>query len=349
MLFPRLQISDDWFFLDGLRKALNRNVKFFPNTFIKEGFNWDIPNIGPKSLNSKDFTSHSGDNSIFVADFENQTSINAFLEFGHKNGYQVVFVQDCRSNPELLKEIKSFSRYLVVRTNDFMQLPERKERFSKVCEIADYVITTGEDVKWGGSKHICARQGIHPLVHQRFDVPKIYDINFTGNLYFEERRAFLQKIADRFEIHIFSQHTPNYQSIADPNWIMHDPIAALDRAKVYSQSKIVLGDKFGAVNDYSKEGIDYYWSNRIYQAIGSGAFFLTPYIKGLEEEFTNKEHIVWAKNMDELLELIDYYLKHDEEREKIADNGYKIAHSKYSYDNRTLGVIEKLRLKGVEI
>lgn len=66
-----------------------------------------------------------------------------------------------------------------------------------------------------------------------------------------------------------------------------------------------------------------YWSDRIPETVGRGGFLLHPYLEGIEEHFTDGEHLrLWpVGDWGELRRLVDYYVAHDEERRRIAEQG----------------------------
>ena len=47
-------------------------------------------------------------------------------------------------------------------------------------------------------------------------------------------------------------------------------------------------------------------------------------------KFINKEHLVFYRNIEELLKEIDYYLNHEAERKRIACLGGRFVNSHYS-------------------
>ena len=98
--------------------------------------------------------------------------------------------------------------------------------------------------------------------------------------------------------------------------------------------KIFISPKFPAN--------DYYWSNRIYMTLGAGGFLIHPYCKGLEDEFVAGEHYEDYKTQDELFAKIDYYLKHEDERKKIAEAGHKYCINNYSYTNRVKKLLDEV-------
>lgn len=101
--------------------------------------------------------------------------------------------------------------------------------------------------------------------------------------------------------------------------------------RLYADSKVVIGDTLCINYDYP-----YYFSDRIFETIGRGGFIIHPYIKGLEDLFTDKEHAVFYEygNFNQLKELIDYYLENEEEREKIRISGHEHVKKNHTYKNR---------------
>lgn len=64
-----------------------------------------------------------------------------------------------------------------------------------------------------------------------------------------------------------------------------------------------------------------YSSDRIGNFMACGIFYLTQYIEGMEKIFKKGQHLDWFTTTDEMNELIEYYLKNEEERKQIAKNG----------------------------
>lgn len=101
--------------------------------------------------------------------------------------------------------------------------------------------------------------------------------------------------------------------------------------QLYANAKVVVGDSLCLNFTHP-----YYWSDRVYETIGRGGFIIHPYIKGMEEEFTDGENIVFYEynNFEQLREKIDYYLTHEKERKKIQKAGQKFVRENATYDNR---------------
>jgi spore maturation protein CgeB len=63
--------------------------------------------------------------------------------------------------------------------------------------------------------------------------------------------------------------------------------------------------------------------------------------------FGRGQELDWFESLDECCEKIEYYLAHDDERQKIAAAGYRLAHSKYSYDKMVERIMGELQEEGL--
>ncbi len=157
---------------------------------------------------------------------------------------------------------------------------------------------TGIDAQW-------LPLGCDPDIHKKLEIPKIYDIGFVG------RNA--QKFSRGRHLPILKEKYPN------------SFIGQIDFKKmceVYSASKI--GFNSSIVNDINM---------RYFEVMSCGCFLLTNKIKanGFEEIFTDGKHLVAYKNDKDLISKIEYYLKHEEERELIAKSGFDLVRSRFTY------------------
>lgn len=107
--------------------------------------------------------------------------------------------------------------------------------------------------------------------------------------------------------------------------------------QLYADTKVVVGDS--VCIDFNHE---HYWSDRVYETIGRGGFLIHPYIKGLEEEFTDGETIIFYNygDFDMLKTKIDYYLEHDEERDRIRLAGHEFVKNHATYNERLTQMLD---------
>jgi len=69
--------------------------------------------------------------------------------------------------------------------------------------------------------------------------------------------------------------------------------------------------------------LEMYYPARLVQTMATRTFALATYTPRLEGLFTRKVHLDWYTNYEELVELIRYWLEHDEERRQVAQRGYE--------------------------
>lgn len=72
-------------------------------------------------------------------------------------------------------------------------------------------------------------------------------------------------------------------------------------------------------------------SQRDCKILGAGGFLLTRRGIGIEDYFRVGEELDVFDTADECFEKIDYYLAHPDERQRIADAGYRAAHGRDTY------------------
>ncbi len=76
-----------------------------------------------------------------------------------------------------------------------------------------------------------------------------------------------------------------------------------------------------------------YTSVRNYKIMGAGGFALELYRKGLVDIFPLGTYSTYY-DPDDLVEVIRYWLDHEEERKKIVEDGYKWVHANATYTHR---------------
>lgn len=112
--------------------------------------------------------------------------------------------------------------------------------------------------------------------------------------------------------------------------------------QTYADARVVVGDTLCIGFDYPG-----YWSDRVYETLGRGGFLIHPKVPGMEEHFTDKEHLVYYDygNFDQLKSLIDHYLANPEERERIRKAGHELVVSRDTYVHRWDSILKTLGLQ----
>lgn len=111
-----------------------------------------------------------------------------------------------------------------------------------------------------------------------------------------------------------------------------------DLNDLYASAKVVVGDSLclpGHVN---------YWSDRYYETVGRGGFLIAPAVPGIEEHFTDDEHLAlydfW--DFDELGRTIQHYLDDPITRKRIQHRGQAHVRDNHTYAHRLRDAFAKI-------
>ena len=164
---------------------------------------------------------------------------------------------------------------------------------------------------------------------------KIYDISFVGG--FEEERAdYMFYLAKRgLKVHVWGNNWGKYMR-THPNLIIHYRQAlGKEYNFVMNSTKIVLSFLRKANNDVI--------TTRSFEIPACGAFALAEFSEAQSLYFGDKTEIVYFQSREDLHSKALYYLKHDDERERIASNGHvKVNSLKRSYTDTLAEVLNNI-------
>jgi hypothetical protein len=144
---------------------------------------------------------------------------------------------------------------------------------------------------------------------------KKYDIGFVGYVSFEKRAQMLDRMFKEF---------PNF-------W--YGQRLFEECAEIYRKSRIIFNT--AAVDDINM---------RCFEATATGSFLLTEYVPTLSECFEDGVHLATYKTMDEAIEKARYYLKHEDEREKVARAGMEHTLNNHTYKHRAEKILEAINV-----
>lgn len=183
--------------------------------------------------------------------------------------------------------------------------------------------------------------GYDHRVYYPMNTEKIYDICFVGAMY-PERKELLKELIEAFpnlKWEIYGEYAPKRNPVMWLKWrfskdylyFRNKNISKEKVNELYNKSKIVLS----VVRSNQKNG----WSARLPEILGTCTFQLTNYFPAVEEEFNGS--LVTYKTKAELFDLIRYYIEHDEERQRIAKNGYDKVYPVFTDETINHGIIQE--------
>lgn len=144
-----------------------------------------------------------------------------------------------------------------------------------------------------------------------------------------ERRRALIELSKHYKVNVYSN-----SDVSDLLQIQY--CGSVDywseMPKVFRMSKINLNFTIPNI----KSGIPL----RIWDVLGCGGFLLTNYQAEIPYYFKEGEDLVCFDGLEDLCEKVGYYLEHEEERKRIAWNGYHKVREKHSYIERIRTILD---------
>lgn len=153
---------------------------------------------------------------------------------------------------------------------------------------------------------------------------------YLGNKVTEqERLRMLKSISEKFSLDLYTG--------SDTSLLPHANFKGLantmtEMPKIFHLSKINL--------NFTSKPIRTGLPLRIWDILGAGGFVLTNFQSEIPEYFEIGKDLEVYVSEAELLEKIAYYLNHEDERKKIARNGYQKAKEHYSLKRRVQEMLE---------
>lgn len=170
-----------------------------------------------------------------------------------------------------------------------------------------------EDMKRDGiANPIWLPHAVEPQAYPKFDLlTKKYDVCFVGHVSSPNREAALDQLFANF-----------------PNFYYGQQLFE-QAARKYAESKIVFN--IAMKNDVNM---------RCFETLATGSFLLTDWVPSMDELFEDGKHLVLYRSMDECIDKAKYYLRHDEERERIAQAGYEHVIKNHTIQNRVNVILD---------
>lgn len=152
-----------------------------------------------------------------------------------------------------------------------------------------------------------------------------------------ERRRALIELSKHYKVNVYSN-----SDVSDLLRIQY--CGSVDywseMPKVFRMSKINLNFTIPNI----KSGIPL----RIWDVLGCGGFLLTNYQAEIPYYFKEGEDLVCFDGLEDLCEKVGYYLEHEEERKRIAWNGYRKVREKHSYIERIRTILDTVACEDVK-
>lgn len=178
-------------------------------------------------------------------------------------------------------------------------------------------------------------------LHTGFDKQYTNDAVFVGS-WTQRRQDIIEELTD-YPISIYGPKwlRKNILNSTIRKMVKSDGIWGEELVELYNKTKIVINiSQWDAPN---LSGLNL----RVFDIPACGTFLITDYSDGLKEFFRLGKEIETFKDKEELKDKIAYYLRNDDERERIALNGYKKVLSLGTYKDKMAELLRRTGFTGL--
>ena len=160
----------------------------------------------------------------------------------------------------------------------------------------------------------------------------------AGEVTGRERRLILSLLSSRYAVDLYSSDEENdlpKRSGDGTGCSAHPYIDYYEKMPfVFSGAKINLNISLKCI----RTGVPL----RVFDVLSCGGFLITNFQAELPELFEIGSELVCYSSVEELLQLVDFYMKHDEERRRIAENGLRRIQSDHTPERQLGRMFDKI-------
>lgn len=249
----------------------------------------------------------------------------------------VIFICDVLYLPaHLHRTLKKYTRLLVGEMAYPIPPALDLGPFDLIVSAAPHFV---DRLRKAGARSEMLRLGFEQTVLERVGKqPKNAELAFIGSVLqgsHQQRRELLEELSRKVPLSCWGAGgetlppgSPLRGRVKPPLW-GYDMYRQLQRSKIALNIHIDMAEQFAA-------------NMRLYEATGVGTMLLTDWKTNLHELFELGKEVVAYRSIDECVELVNYYLAHDSEREAIAAAGQKRTLCEHSYYHRMQELTEIL-------
>ena len=156
---------------------------------------------------------------------------------------------------------------------------------------------------------------------------KKYDCDIATVGHIHPSREALIKYLNKYNVMLWGGAPPNWMNSDQiKKMLTYKQLQFVEKSKAFYYPKIALN----TIHPANVLGLNC----RAFEIAGAGGFQLAGYRLGGHQLFTADKEIVMFQTPDELIEKVDYYLAHEDERKLIAEAGYIRAQNCHTYKKR---------------
>jgi hypothetical protein len=181
-----------------------------------------------------------------------------------------------------------------------------------------------------GLKSELLRQGFEPGVLCRLSgANRSIQVSFVGNLHspHASRKRWLEYLCERLPLEVWTASTAGLPA--------GSPIVRCRRGAAWGAKMYEILHKSSMTLNHHVDVAECYAGNiRLFEATGVGTLLVTDWKENLHEMFEPGKEVVAYRTAEECVEIVKYYLEHENERRAIASAGQRRTLQDHTYYQR---------------
>lgn len=277
-----------------------------------------------------------------------------YLEFRQK-GVRQIFHLPLAGNPERLRDSRAHSPLYPI---SFVGTLYDKNRYEEMCRILPDYLCGYLDAAVEAQLHVsCGNilsamlsdsifQEIKPYLRMEPGYEDCFSLEEAQDILLKLQfnvRVLCHKAAASSRIRMLNtlaaEHPVHLFTTSDPSPLLHVNIHPpvdyqTEMSEIFYRSKINLN----ITSPNIESGIPL----RVWDVLSAGGFLLTDYRPEYDGLLEDGRDIVLFDSLEDLSQKADYYLNHEEERCRIAENGHRCIRQKHNYMDRIKKILRTI-------
>jgi len=229
--------------------------------------------------------------------------------------------------------VKSVSNFKINWSGDMRwPLPEWYAEWASVVDVTSFSNSQCvEAIQDLGFSSEFIQIGIDPAIYFKRDSKKDTDVVFMCNNHGTfPLSGYRQEVARRLKKDFtgFRLYGSGWNGHEDGNLNSSQCV----ESEYYNRAKIAI-----SISNFNTHR---YTSDRLLRALASGTMVLCHNYEGITEDFAPGVHLDVFNDYDELVSKINFYLRNDGIREKIAQNGHDYCHRTFTFDHMVDNIVK---------
>ena len=239
-------------------------------------------------------------------------------------------------DPAFLREMKPHVRLLVGSHASPLRGEWDLSAYDLILSVVDNFV---DYFRSHGVKSELLRFGFEPAVLARFNgSPRSIPVSFVGNLFRDHhsRRVWLDRVCQEVPVQVWAPSVSEMPDTSPVGRCHRGPAWGVKMFEIMHTSRMTLNHHIDVAEGYAG-------NVRLFEATGCGSLLITDWKKNLHEIFEPGKEVVAYRTNDECVEMIQYYLEHDAEREAISRAGQQRTLQDHTYHNRMQELVDIVR------